>query len=449
MSIPSGNTNSRKMKSTVIVEDLRLRDKLMFDLKKLGHEVEMIDPAVRHRESDRSPTADFCFVDSCFLEHRDRLSWADDHPSTTYISLWDFENDSQWEKQLHNVRGFMLNRSYVISELSLTLHHAAKMRELLSKHRSLDHVIERQLETEIVGISDAIRLLRIRVSEAIAQERPVVLFGEEGTSSREIARLMHVANLETTGSLIVYDCRCRPTNQLLDLLEEFLRDSKEGLSKREKNTIYIGHFEQISERQKTRILDVFGRLSSCVQLVLGVTTRESLQPGELTFADAVSESLAAIKIKLVPLRNRTEDIRLEARHCVVQTSIRAGVSIPRFSEDALIALENYNWPGNSHELYSVCEQICSLISDNRITREIVLPWLTNTPEEEAATVSFTLREMEKRLIEATFHRFGGNRERTAGALKIGIRTLCGKLREYGYPPRGGPGSKRIESRNAA
>jgi DNA-binding NtrC family response regulator len=57
--------------------------------------------------------------------------------------------------------------------------------------------------------------------------------------------------------------------------------------------------------------------------------------------------------------------------------------------------------------------------------------------------------MERRLIETTFARCGGNRERTAKALKIGLRTLSGKLREYGYPPRGGPGSNREQSHDKA
>ena len=63
----------------------------------------------------------------------------------------------------------------------------------------------------------------------------------------------------------------------------------------------------------------------------------------------------------------------------------------------------------------------------------------------------TLREMERKLIETTFARCGGNRERTATILRIGLRTLSGKLREYGYPPRGGPGSnmKPREQRKAA
>ena len=47
----------------------------------------------------------------------------------------------------------------------------------------------------------------------------------------------------------------------------------------------------------------------------------------------------------------------------------------------------------------------------------------------------SLEEMERRLIEATLEQFGGHRERTAKALGIGVRTLCGKLRQYGYAPR--------------
>ncbi len=39
------------------------------------------------------------------------------------------------------------------------------------------------------------------------------------------------------------------------------------------------------------------------------------------------------------------------------------------------------------------------------------------------------------MIEATLDRFAGHRARTAEALGIGIRTLSGKLKAYGYGPR--------------
>ncbi len=50
-------------------------------------------------------------------------------------------------------------------------------------------------------------------------------------------------------------------------------------------------------------------------------------------------------------------------------------------------------------------------------------------------VGMRLEEMERKLIEATLEHFGGHRAKTAEALGIGIRTLSGKLRQYGYAPR--------------
>jgi hypothetical protein len=43
--------------------------------------------------------------------------------------------------------------------------------------------------------------------------------------------------------------------------------------------------------------------------------------------------------------------------------------------------------------------------------------------------------MERAMIVATLQRFGGNRGQTAAALGIGVRTLSGKLRAYGFAPR--------------
>ena len=53
----------------------------------------------------------------------------------------------------------------------------------------------------------------------------------------------------------------------------------------------------------------------------------------------------------------------------------------------------------------------------------------------AAPMDLSLEEMERKLIESTLERFGGHRAKTAEALGIGLRTLSGKLRQYGYAPR--------------
>ena len=60
------------------------------------------------------------------------------------------------------------------------------------------------------------------------------------------------------------------------------------------------------------------------------------------------------------------------------------------------------------------------------------------PAEADVPVGLSLEAMERKLIEATLEHFGGHRAKTAQALGIGLRTLSGKLRQYGYAPREKP-----------
>ena len=110
--------------------------------------------------------------------------------------------------------------------------------------------------------------------------------------------------------------------------------------------------------------------------------------------------------------------------------------------DALHVLQSYDWPGNVRELENMVERACALDWGSKLTTEMLVPWMSKECSSDGpdALPGMTLAEMERKLIEAAFNRFAGNREKTAKALQIGIRTLSGKLREYGYPPRGGPGS---------
>jgi len=75
-----------------------------------------------------------------------------------------------------------------------------------------------------------------------------------------------------------------------------------------------------------------------------------------------------------------------------------------------------------------------------VTADELRRWLTGDQPDAPTTrpeiaVGVSLESMERRLIEATLEHFGGHRAKTAAALGIGLRTLTGKLRQYGYAPR--------------
>ncbi|HEY4761720.1 MAG TPA: helix-turn-helix domain-containing protein, partial [Thermoguttaceae bacterium] len=103
-------------------------------------------------------------------------------------------------------------------------------------------------------------------------------------------------------------------------------------------------------------------------------------------------------------------------------------------------LLEYHWPGNVRELENIVTRASILHAGRPIDADDLRRWLIAAPEgkqiqDDCLPVGISLQEMERKLIEATLERFGGHRAKTAEALGIGLRTLSGKLRQYGYAPR--------------
>jgi len=158
--------------------------------------------------------------------------------------------------------------------------------------------------------------------------------------------------------------------------------------------------------------------------------------------------LSGCTLHVSSLRERSADIGILAENILNHLAVVEGKPVKRLSVEGLNVLRTHDWPGNLRELENVIERACSLHDEGLLTAEMLQPWIARPVSEQAESSALSLREMERKLIETTFARCQGNREHTARLLKIGIRTLSGKLREYGYPPRGGPGSNRRLTRAA-
>ena len=89
------------------------------------------------------------------------------------------------------------------------------------------------------------------------------------------------------------------------------------------------------------------------------------------------------------------------------------------------------------------ERAWVLSGGEAISPEQIEPWLQNSraPENFSARPGYLLEDMEREMIQKTLSQFGGHRAKTATALGIGLRTLSGKLRQYGYGPREKPLSR--------
>jgi len=152
--------------------------------------------------------------------------------------------------------------------------------------------------------------------------------------------------------------------------------------------------------------------------------------------------LAVVPLEIPPLRARREDVPLLLDHFLKRAAARQQKAPCSLQPSALDLLVNHHWPGNVRELENVATRATVLNLGQPVTADELRPWLIDPdtaceaqPIEAAVPVGMSLEQMEQRLIEATLERFDGHRAKSAEALGIGLRTLSGKLRQYGYAPR--------------
>lgn len=348
--------------------------------------------------------------------------------------------------------------------------------------------LKRQLRSgalqQIAGVSAAALKLRDELASAADHHGCLLISGPEGAGKSLAARVVHAASRRGYRSLVRVDCRVHTTETLRQTLfgstiqpagreeidsaafprlhqpEELQQPVPGLLESCAGGTIVLDHVDSLSlpsqedvcrAIQQTRAQSP-GNPGAAIRVI--ATTR--LTPAELQEGSQMRPELFNVLSETVvsvpSLASRPEDIGLLTEHFLNEAAIEQGVAMRPLTVDALNVLRQHHWPGNARELQLVIRNATTVDEGTVLTSAMLHSWISSAEEEDAAAdvvPGLTLREMERRLIETTFARCGGNRERTARTLKIGLRTLSGKLREYGYPPRGGPGSNRGSRRRAA
>jgi DNA-binding NtrC family response regulator len=327
--------------------------------------------------------------------------------------------------------------------------------QLISENVQLRQKLEGRMFDGLLGVSEATRDLRAQIHAAAENEHTVLVCGEQGSGKSEVARAIHLTRSGPSQPLL--SIRCSLLTSAVVERELFGDEGSEGrLAAAANGTLVFEEIEALTLTQQNMLAEIllnnaFPHAGNFVPLRARIIATTSADLRELCQHEKFSPQLLRVlerqMIRVSALRQRKDDLPVLAEHFLQQCSVREGQPIRRLSSEALERLVAYSWPGNARELENVIARCCSLSNEPEILAAEIEPWLEQT-EESTELPGLTLREMERKLIEATFNRFGGNRELTAKALKIGIRTLSGKLREYGYPPRGGPGSNRKESRVA-
>jgi DNA-binding NtrC family response regulator len=170
--------------------------------------------------------------------------------------------------------------------------------------------------------------------------------------------------------------------------------------------------------------------------VIAATNRD---PAQAVASGALREDLFyrlnVFPVELPPLHQRPEDIPLLVSHFLQEIGQREG-AFKHAAPAALERLAQYRWPGNVRELRNVLQRAYvmtagSEIGDQWLPRDILADPVRGGAGKLEVAVGTPLASVERQVILATLEHFGHQKERTAAALGVSLKTLYNRLKEYG------------------
>ena len=157
-----------------------------------------------------------------------------------------------------------------------------------------------------------------------------------------------------------------------------------------------------------------------------------------TFRPDLFYRLSVLTIELPPLRERTGDIELLARHFLRRSSAEGKPAL-RLSNEAVEALNAYAFPGNVRELENAMTRAVALCSGGMISLECLPPNISarygvstpgKDPSSSLAADRPTMEELQRRYLKLVLTEVNGNRRRAATVLGVNRRTIQRLIARY-------------------
>jgi DNA-binding NtrC family response regulator len=313
----------------------------------------------------------------------------------------------------------------------------------------------------IVGNSPAIQPVFARMEKILVTDSTVLILGESGTGKELVARAIHYNGLRKDKPFVAINCGAIPAELLESELFGHVRGSFTGAVADK-----LGKFELAN--QGTIFLDEIGTMPQQLQMKLlrvlqdqevervGSTRRTKLDVRVISATNADLEErvrrnefredlyyrLNVIPIHLPPLRDRREDIPLLAKHFLRKICTFMRRPVLEITPEAIIALENYEWPGNVREMENVIERAIALTDSDIIDRQDLPPKIGGSTREDGSLPSLQIPEegldladaianIEQVLIKQAMDKASNVKARAASLLKINRTTLVEKIKRYG------------------
>ncbi|MFN2385145.1 MAG: sigma-54-dependent transcriptional regulator [Thermoanaerobaculia bacterium] len=273
-----------------------------------------------------------------------------------------------------------------------------------------------EIATSLAGLSPRWQETLAAIQREAAANTDVLLTGEAGTEKESAARAVHRLSPRGSAPFLVAGAGA----------------SEDGNAE---GTLFIADIERASFAQQRALLERIeeGRRARII-LATDEEPREAVAAGRLL--PMLFETFRDHSVHLPPLRERGEDVKLLARQFLHEID-----GALYFDSEAVEALRAHDWPGNVRELKEVVRRASQLadgpaIGPTVVTSVLGRPLASRRSRRKKApvvriAVGDSLADVERRLIQKTLEFARGNKKKTAELLKLSLKTIYNKIKEYG------------------
>src|SRR6188768_1370957 len=239
--------------------------------------------------------------------------------------------------------------------------------------------------TQLIGHAPAMERLREMILRVSRSQAPVHIYGESGTGKELVARMIHGSGPRAEGPFVPVNCGAIPSELMESEFFGHKRGSftgavadKEGLvQSAEGGTLFLDEVADLPLHMQVKLLRVIQEKSvrpigeqreTPIDVRILSATHKNLVDlvAEAKFREDLYYRINVIEIRVPPLRERREDIRLLAGAILNRLERRMSIDPPTISGEALDVLQNFPFPGNVRELENVLERALALCNQGRI-----------------------------------------------------------------------------------
>ncbi|TPG53124.1 sigma-54-dependent Fis family transcriptional regulator [Roseomonas nepalensis] len=318
-------------------------------------------------------------------------------------------------------------------------------------------------ETELVGSSSLIAQIRNAIEKVAPTGSRVLLTGPAGSGKEVAARAIHARSRRADEPFVALNCATLNPSRFEEELfgveggpDPLTQPRRQGVLERAHGgTLLLDEVADMPLETQGKIVRAlqeqgFERIGGATRVKVDVrvtaTTNRDLA-AEIAagrFREDLFYRLAVVPIRMPSLRERREDVPALARHFMAKSAENSGVPAREISEDAMAAMQAYDWPGNVRQLRNLVDWLLIMAPGgpaDPIRPEMLPPEVGSSApamlklDRSSEIMTLPLRDarelFERQYLEAQLLRFGGNISRTANFVGMERSALHRKLKFLG------------------